>query len=141
MEEVLEHKPKTAISALGNDELVKLYVQLRDRRTVRKKEFEAADEQDKAKLERIEGVLLVRFNESGSESVRTKEGTAYKHKSTYASVGDRDAFVGYVKATQDFELMDVRANKTAIQQHLEASGDLPPGINWREEIHIRVNRA
>lgn len=140
MTEVIE-RPKTSISELGNDELVKLYVQLRDRRAVRKKEFESLDEQDKAKQERIEGVLLVRFNETGSESVRTKEGTAYKHKSTYASVGDRDAFVAHVRATQDFELMDVRANKTAVQQHLETTGDLPPGINWREEIHIRVNRA
>lgn len=139
--EVMEHKPKASISTLGNDELVKLYVQLRDRRAARKKEFESVDDQDKAKMERIEGVLLVRFNESGSESVRTKEGTAFKHKSTFASVGDRDAFIGHIKATQDFELMDVRANKTAVQQHLEATGDLPPGINWREEIHIRVNRA
>ena len=134
-------RPKAALSSLGNDELVDIYVQLRDRRAVRKKEFETVDERDKEMMEKIEGVLLVKLNESGSESVRTLKGTAYKHRSTFASVADRDAFLAHIKATQDFELMDVRVNKTAVQQHLQESGDLPPGVNWREEIHIRVNRA
>lgn len=137
----VETPQRTGISSLGYDELVNLYVQLRDRRAMRKKEYETTDSADKAKLERLEGVLLAKFNESGMESVRTKAGTAFKHKTSSATVGDRDAFVAHIRASQDFELMDVRANKTGVQNYLDATGELPPGINWREEITIRVNRA
>ena len=80
------------VSEKANDELVNRYVQLRDRRTVRKKEFERADNVDKEKLEKIEAVLLQRYQEAGIESARTQYGTAYKATVSYASVAEKDAF-------------------------------------------------
>ena len=68
------------------------YVQLRDRRTVRKKEFQRADNVDKEKLEKIDAVLLQRYQEAGNESARTQYGTAYKTTVSYASVAEKDAF-------------------------------------------------
>lgn len=136
--EVLE-KPK--VSDMAVDELVKLYVAFRDRRSVRTKEYDTADAQDKAKLEKLEGRLLALFAASGLESSRTQFGTAYKTKVSYASVGDKDVFMQHVKDNGAFDLLDVRVNKTNVMQHLAEGEELPPGVNWREEIHIRVNRA
>jgi|APGre2960657373_1045057.scaffolds.fasta_scaffold59708_1 hypothetical protein len=129
------------VSEMPNDELVNIYVQLRDRRTVRKKEFEMVDNKDKEKLEKIEAVLLQRYQEAGIESARTQYGTAYKTTVAYASVADKDAFFNHVKEKEAYELLDVRCNKTGVQQYIDEHDDLPPGINWREEVHIRVQRA
>jgi hypothetical protein len=136
--EVLE-KPK--VSDMAVDELVKLYVAFRDRRSVRTKEYETADAADKAKLEKLEGRLLSIFAASGTESTRTQFGTAYKTKVAYASIGDKDVFMQHVRGTEAFDLLDVRVSKTAVKQHLDNNEELPPGVNWREEVHIRVNRA
>ena len=126
---------------LSNDELVKLYVQLRDRRSDRKKQWESLDEGDKSKQEKIEAIILARYAEQGIESARTAHGTAYKTKVGYASVADKDTFFDWVMENKATEFLESRANKTAVQQFINEHQDLPPGINWREEIHIRVNRA
>lgn len=129
------------VSELTDDELVKLYVQLRDRRAEAKKAWENQDEDMKAKQGKIEGLLLARFNERGIESARTVAGTAFKAKSEFASVADKDAFFNFIKENDAFEFLESRCNKTAIRQYIETNNDLPPGINWREEIHIQVRRA
>lgn len=129
------------VSELSNDELVKLYVQLRDRRDARKASFKAEDSADEGKQEKIEAVLLQRYQEQGIESARTQYGTAYKAKEGYASVADKDALWKYVNENNARELLTITANRKEVRAHIEEYGDLPPGVNWREEIRIRVNRA
>ena len=73
------------VTALPNDELVKFYIELRDRRAARKKTYVTEDDADKVKQEYIEGVLLQRYNAAGIESARTMYGTAFKSKLTTAS--------------------------------------------------------
>src|SRR3954471_20198542 len=93
----METATSTKIADLTDDKLVEVFVQLRDRRSSRKKEFEAADSNDKTKQERIEGVLLQRFNERGAESSRTAHGTAYKSEVAFASIADWDALLGHIR--------------------------------------------
>ena len=69
-------KPKVSAAALPSGKLVELYIQLRDRRALRKAEYENADADDKGKQEKIEGILLQRFNEEGIDSIKTGAGTA-----------------------------------------------------------------
>ncbi len=129
------------VSELSNDELVKVYVQLRDRREQRKTEFKAADSADESKQEKIEAILLARYQEQGIESARTQYGTAYKAKEGYASVADKDALWQYVNEHNARALLTITANRKEVRAHIDEYGELPPGVNWREEIRIRVNRA
>lgn len=129
------------VTALPNDELVKYYIELRDRRATRKKTYETENNADKVKQEYIEGVLLQRYNAAGIESARTAYGTAFKSKQTTASVGDKDVFMNHVKQNSAFELLEVRCSKEAVEQYITEHKELPPGVNWREEIHIRVQRS
>jgi hypothetical protein len=83
----------------------------------------------------------MRYHEQGIESARTKYGTAFKTKVGFASVADRDVFFHWVMDNNAQEFLESRCSKTAVQQYIAEHSDLPPGINWREEIRIRVNRA
>ena len=51
------------------EKLVDMYIQLRDRRSQRKKDFEESDSSDKAYQDKIEGVLMAHFNENGVDRV------------------------------------------------------------------------
>ncbi len=126
---------------LTNDELVKMYVQLRDRRSARKKEFEAADSDDKSKQDKIGAVLLQRYNAQGIESARTQFGTAFKEKVSFSSIADKEAVRSFVTESGLWDLVTIGPNKAGIKQYIDEHGDVPRGFNWREEVEIRVRRA
>jgi hypothetical protein len=137
METAVATKP----ADLKDSQLVEMYVQLRDRRAQRKAAFENSDADDKARQEKIEGILLKRFEDSGLESIKTAAGTAYKSLRSSASIADWDTFLEYIKANDAWELLTKGCNKTSVVEFKQESNSLPPGINWREEISIGVRRA
>lgn len=129
------------ITELRDDELVKLYIGLRDRRAKRKAEYELDDAPDEAKMEKIEGILLHRMQESGQESVRTAAGTAYKTTKVYTSVADWDSLIAFIKQHDAWEMLTRGVNKTAVEQYKAANDDLPPGVNLRTEVVVNFRRS
>ena len=113
---------KRSVKDLNNEQLVKVYIQLRDRRSARKRAYEMEDEDDKAKQEKIEGILLHRFQEDGIESCKTSSGTAYKSVRTSASVADPDLFFSYVVKNDMWDLLEKRCNKTLVDQYKDEHG-------------------
>ena len=129
------------VNDMNDDELVSLFVQIRDAANAEKKAWDVRKATLRLKRDQIAAILFKRFAERGAESVRTSHGTAFKKTVTSATVADKDVFLANVKATDAYELMDIRANKTGVEQYITAHGDIPPGVNWREEIVIQVNRS
>lgn len=124
------------------NELVEKYIQLRDKKAAIKAEYDAKVADVDNVLDKIEAVLLKTFDEAGMDSVKTSSGTAYKSLRTSASVADWDAFWSYVQQNGAFEMIERRCNKTAVEQHKSANdGQLPPGLNWREERVVNVRRS
>jgi hypothetical protein len=44
----------------------------------------------------------------------------------------------HVKRHGDWQLLEVRCSKQAVEQYKDVNGDLPPGVNLRSEIVINV---
>ena len=126
---------------MRTDELIGKYIRLRDKKAQMKKEFEAQVAPLDAALRKVEAILLKSFDELGVESMRTEEGTAYAATRSSTSVADRDAFFGWVIQQEAWEMLESRANKTAVIHWRDAEGMLPPGINYYEERTINVRRG
>lgn len=122
-------------------ELVEKYVALRDKKAEYKGEYEAKVAKVDQILNKIECKLLEVFEQTGMDSVKTEFGTAYKSVRSSASVADRDTFMEYVKANDEWQLVEVRAAKLAVEQFKDVNNDLPPGVNWREERVVNFRRA
>lgn len=129
------------ITDLPDDQMVRIYIELRDRRAVRKAAFENEDAGDKSKQEKIESVLMERFIKSGTNSIGTDFGTAYKASRTSATVADKEVYLSWVREQDAWDFLDIKANKTSIVAFKDEHNDLPPGINWREESTINVRRS
>ena len=128
--------------ALNKADVIKSYVLLRDRRAQRKNEYEAADAADKEKQEKIEAYLLKEFNESGVDSIKTEFGTAYKTSKLSVTTADKEAFFhNWVVPNGAWEFLDIKPNKTAVQQYKAAHDDIPPGLNWSETMSVNVRRS
>lgn len=124
------------------NELVGKYVQLRDQKAKIKAEYDAKVAAVDNVLDKIEAVLLKTFEDTGMESVKTEFGTAYRSVRTSASVADWDAFFTHVREHGAWEMLERRCNKTAVEQHKAVNdGQLPPGLNWREERVVNVRRS
>lgn len=139
METPVTERPKA--SALPSGKLVEIYIELRDRRAKRKAAFENEDADDKTKQEKIEGMLLQRFNAEGIDSIKSPAGTAYTSTRTSATVADGEAFFDFCRNNDAWDLVDKRANKTAIAAYRTEHDDLPPGINWSETLVVNVRRS
>jgi hypothetical protein len=121
---------------------VSLYIRLRDQKAQMKAEYDAAVAPVIEKMEKLEAKLLEIFNTTGMDSVKTEFGTAYATTRTSATVADRDTFMEFVKAREEWALLEVRASKAAVEQFRAANdNELPPGVNLREERVVNVRRS
>lgn len=121
--------------------LVEKYVLLRDKKSQLKAKYDGDVAELDTTLDKIEAVLLKTFTESGMDSVKTAAGTAYKSTRTSVTVADWDAYRNHIIAHEAWELLEKRANKTAVEQYRAANDELPPGLNWREEQVVNVRRS
>lgn len=75
------------------------------------------------------------------ENLKTKAGTCYTTHRTTASLADPEAFMKYVIDHGQFELLDRRANSTAVKEFLQRNKALPPGCNLNTIETVGVRRA
>lgn len=125
------------------DDLVEKYIKLRDRRAQREAAFKAEDAGDRQLQDKIEALMLLKFQETGVESIKTPNGTAYTSVRASATVADPDIYFSWVRADPEERMifLEARANKTAVKQFREAHDELPPGINWSETRVVNFRRA
>lgn len=121
--------------------LVELYIKLRDRRKARKVAYDIDDEKDKNYQERIEQKLMAFFNETGGESFRTDAGTAYKATRTSATVQDWDATLDFIKAQEAWDMLEHRVSKDFVAKYVEDNQEAPPGVSISRVTVVNVRRG
>lgn len=85
--------------------------------------------------------LTAKLEQVGAESVKTKAGTVYSSTRYSASLADPAVFMDYVKAHDKFDLLDRKANATAVRDFVAETGSLPPGVNLNAIRTVGVRRA
>ena len=124
------------------NKVTEAYIAIRDRRAEIKKAYEAEDDQLKAKLARLDAVMLGHLNETNMESVRTANGTFYKTEDLKPSASDWTAFYQFIKDNDAFEALERRVKKDFVKAYMEDNDDaLPPGISVHREYKVLVRRA
>ena len=78
---------------------------------------------------------------SGAQSIKTAQGTVYASTRYSASLADPQAFMDYVITNNAFDLMDRKANATAVRDFVETHKSLPPGVNLNAIRTVGVRRA
>lgn len=117
------------------------YVALRDKI----KELDDAHKEKMAPyremLEQLNGVLLDHLNQVGIDNAKTGQGTVYRTEKKSASLADKTAFWTWVALTQNWEMLDYKANPVAVEAYLEEHKVLPPGVNYSKTYVVGVRRA
>lgn len=130
------------LSEAPDDRLVAESIKYRDEIAQIEARVKVETEGLKHRRDRIEAEMLRRMTERGAESIRTSSGTVYKIMRTSATVADWDSFFNqFVVPNQAWEFIERRANKTSVAQYRQENDDIPPGLNWREEITLGFKRS
>lgn len=130
------------LSEAPDDRLVEEYIRLRDEKAQREARHKEELSPINKKMEKIEAEFLQRLGDRGAESVRTNAGTAYKSSRVSVTTADWDAyFHHFVLPNNAWEFIEHRPSKAAVQQYKAEHGDIPPGLNWKEEYVVGFRRS
>jgi hypothetical protein len=120
---------------------IEQFIKLRDK-------IKADDEEHKKKMEpardtlkKLEAVILAHLQAAGLDNAKSPAGTAYRSTKKSATIADGEAFWNFVVANKLWDLIDKRANSTAVTDYLEQNKQLPPGINYSTMETLGVRRG
>jgi hypothetical protein len=126
--------------AIDIEKRVEQYVALRDK-------IKALDDAHKTKLEpfrdaleTLNGMLLAHLGTINADSVSTGAGTVYRTAKKSASLQDAEAFMAYVKTSNNWDLLDRKANAKAVEDYVTQHGSLPPGVKYSVMHVVGVRR-
>jgi len=122
------------------DQLVEMYRKLREKKSEIDQEYKARLTKVREKQEVIENAILKFFNETGLESAKTPHGTAYVSTVMNARVADRDTFFEFVRRNDAWDMLESRANKTAVREYIEEAGETPPGVDIAQIRKINIRK-
>lgn len=120
---------------------IEQYIQLRDIIKKLDDEHKAKMKPYRETLETLNGVMLDHLNTIGGDSVKASSGTVYRTTKKSASIEDGDAFMRHVIGSEAWELLDRKANASAVEAFVEENGVLPPGVKWSSTQVVGVRRA
>jgi hypothetical protein len=124
------------------DELVKIYLTIRNEREKIESEWKARDTEFKNEQALLEQQMLAVCNESNATSIKTEQGTVIKSLKERFTVADGDSFRKFVMEQEMPELFEARIHQGNFKDFMaEHAGEgLPPGVNVMREFTITVRK-
>lgn len=123
------------------DKRVQQYIEVRDA-------IKAANEKHEASIKPLvelqnllTGWMQNFMEQAGADNIKTAHGTCYCTTRYTASLADPEAFMAFVKSTNSFDMLDRKANVTAVKDYVAENNVLPPGVNLSSIKTIGVRRA
>jgi hypothetical protein len=123
------------------DKLVKVYIKMRDKRSVLKAAYEAEDAKIKEDMELIESSLLETCKATGASSISTEHGIAIRTMSTRYWTGDWAQMHKFIRDNDALDLVERRISQLNMKEFLRENPDkLPPGLNVDNKYTVTVRR-
>jgi hypothetical protein len=123
-----------------NDELVDLYVRLRDEADVIKGRHQEELRTHNELMNKISGELDSRMAKTGSKSIGTDSGTASRIITQTAVCNDWGAFEAWFWAERRLDLFPRKLNIAPFTQMLDEGQPLPPGVRLEQSARVQVRR-
>lgn len=128
--------------ALNAEQLVTIYVKMRDKRQKLQQEFDEQDGKIKEQQDVVAQALLELCKDTGAEGIRTPAGSVFRTVKTRYWTSDWKSMKQFILANDAFELMEQRVHQTNMKGFLEEHPDLmPAGMNVDSKYVINVRRG
>jgi type I site-specific restriction endonuclease len=117
-----------------------MFIKLRDTKKAKDEEHKKSVSKLVAAMDKLEGALLEFLDANGVQNVACAAGTAYKSVQLSATIEDKEAFMSFVKETEQWEALDIKANKSFVNDYLDENQEAPPGVKTSKISTVGVQR-
>ena len=127
---------------LNLDELVKIYLTIRNEREKLKSGWEVKDGELEQEMKLLEQSMLTVCNDTNASSIRTESGTVIRSLKERFTTSDWDNFKKFVLDNQAIDLLERRIHQGNFKEFMAEHKDegLPPGVNVMREFTIVVRK-
>ena len=124
------------------DELVKIYLTIRNEREKLKSGWEVEDGALEQEMKLLEQSMLTVCNDTNASSIRTESGTVIRSLKERFTTNDWDNFKKFVLDNEAIDLLERRIHQGNFKEFMaEHQGEgLPPGVNVMREFTIVVRK-
>ena len=124
------------------DELVKIYLTIRNEREKLKSSWEVEDGALEQEMKLLEQSMLTVCNDTNASSIRTESGTVIRSLKERFTTNDWDNFKKFVLDNEAIDLLERRIHQGNFKDFMaEHKGEgLPPGVNVMREFTIVVRK-
>lgn len=125
---------------MTEDEKTALYVLCRDWIRIQNEKHKERLAEKQAVMSKIEGELQTFLDKNGLTSVATKSGTFYTSTRYSATISDKQEFKRHVIGTENWDLIDWKANVQAARDFEKEEKTPIPGVTITAIAKIGVRR-
>ena len=124
------------------DELVKIYLTIRNEREKLKSSWEVEDGALEQEMKLLEQSMLTVCNDTNASSIRTESGTVIRSLKERFTTNDWDNFKKFVLDNKAIDLLERRIHQGNFKEFMAEHKDegLPPGVNVMREFTIVVRK-
>jgi hypothetical protein len=129
-------------SSVDMDKLAAVYIKIRDKRAVAKKEFEEKDKGLEEQMQVIADEMLEACKRIGADSIKTPHGTIIRSVKSRYWTNDWDSMYSFIEGQGAFGLLEKRLHQTNMKDFLAENPDLyPVGLNVENSYTVVVRRS
>lgn len=125
----------------SDNDLVSQYLRIRDLKEVKERECAEAMVPYTVNMALIEQEMNRRLTARGAENTKTEAGTAYKQTLASVKVLDRQEWLNYVQDHAAWHLLTNHVNKKEIEEVIEVTGGIPPGLEVSRIVKVNFRRS
>lgn len=127
---------------IPTDQLVAVYLKIRDKRSTLKAQYEKEDAILKAQLETLESEMADVCKGAGASSIRTDNGTIIRSVRSRFWGSDWDAIYKFIYDYDAADLLERRISSAGVKAWVDENPGLEiPGINEDKKYVISVRRS
>lgn len=136
-----DQSPAPASPSVDIEKRVEQFIKLRDLKAKIEERHKEELKPINRVMEQLKEVMAKGLDALNVDSAKTACGTVSFSSKASAALADKSAFWTYVVTTGQFDLLDYKANVTAVKEHIEKNqGQAPPGVNYTVFRDVGVRR-
>jgi hypothetical protein len=128
----------TNIAPPDYDKAVRAFINIRNARAEKAREWERVDAEFEEKLNRLRVYFLAHLNLTNVKASRTDAGTFFKKLKISPSAASWEVVYKFIKDNDAFDMLERRLKKKFITDYRKSHNVLPPGVNVHEEWDVQI---
>lgn len=123
------------------DQVIAAYLKLKAEKEIMAKRHKEEMAPLTDKLNKLMMWCHQQLNSQGQKNARVDSGTAFLQTDVSVTVDDWDTVIDFIKEQGLWAMLERRVSKGVVQEYIEATGTVPPGVKISSEVSCHIRKS